>query len=78
MVQYFNECCNEDLSKGEQPFVDLCVEEPNFDKFQEASGMFKQSFWYQSTEFHKNIKHTKGESKQTLYTLILCLLEVWE
>lgn len=53
MVRYFDKCFNEELSKGEQPLVELTVEEPNFDKFQEASGMLKQeSFWYQPTEFH--------------------------
>lgn len=53
VVWYFEKWCNEELSKGEKPLGELCVEEPNFDKFQEASGMFKQNrFWYQSTEFH--------------------------
>lgn len=56
MVRYFDECFNEELSKGEQPLVELTVEELNFDEFQEASGMFKpQSFWYQPTECHWSI-----------------------
>lgn len=46
MVRYFDECFNEELSKGEQTLVELTAEELNFDKFQEASGIFKQqSFW---------------------------------
>lgn len=53
MVRYFDECFNEEISKGEQPLALLTVEEPNFDKFPEASGMFKQqTFWYQPTKFH--------------------------
>lgn len=40
-VRYFDECFNEELSKGDHPFVALTLEEPNFGKFQVASGMFK-------------------------------------
>jgi len=52
MVRYFGEFFNEELSKGEQPLAELTVAEPNFEKFQETSGTFKQqNFWYQPTEF---------------------------
>jgi len=72
MVRYFGEFFNEELSKGEQPLAELTVAEPNFEKFQETSGTFKQqNFWYQPTEFRWSIRHKKWEAKQTLYTFIL-------
>lgn len=40
-VRYFDECFNEELSKGDHPFFVLTLEELNFGKFQVASGVFK-------------------------------------